>query len=240
LTILGSRVILEVMGQGKKILLIEDDAAARSGIESILVSRGYEVLPTDLLSTGWHLFTSHKPDLVILDLGLPDGSGLDFCQKLRDHESLGSTPVIMFTAKAEFETKEAGFRAGADQYLTKPVPPREVLLWVEALIRRLEFDAGEGDVLKAGDCEIDIRAHIIRFRGQTITCLTRKEFELLYFLVKKRPQVLSRKHILGKLWHTIAVDHVVDTHLANLRKKLPRELAVKIQAIPGKGYRYLE
>ncbi|MFA5138713.1 MAG: response regulator transcription factor [Elusimicrobiota bacterium] len=225
--------------ESRRILLIEDDAETRSGIESMLIANGYEVLPTDLLSTGWHLFTTQKPDLVILDLGLPDGSGLDFCQKLRDHESLGSTPVIMFTAQSGFDTKLAGFKAGADQYLTKPVAPKELSLWVEALLRRLGYDKDEGDVLLAGGCEIDLRARLVRFKGKLIPYLTCKEYELLYFLVKHQPQVLSRKQILSTLWHTVAVDHLVDTHLTNLRRKLPRELAVKIQAVPGKGYRFL-
>jgi DNA-binding response OmpR family regulator len=103
----------------------------------------------------------------------------------------------------------------------------------------MEYGKDEG-VVRAGDCAIDVNAHLVRYKDQVIPYLTCKEFELLYFLVKKRPQVLSRKHILSKLWHTIAVDRVVDTHLANLRKKLPVELADKIQSVPGKGYRFLE
>ncbi|MFA5141303.1 MAG: response regulator transcription factor [Elusimicrobiota bacterium] len=224
----------------KTILLVEDDPETRSDLQAVLSSKGYRALATDLTSTGWHLFTSHKPDLAILDLSLPDGSGLDLCKKIRDHAELRFTPVIILTGRSELESKAAGFKAGADQYLVKPVAPTEILLWVEALLRRVEYAQEDGDILQAGDCSIDIGSHLVHFQGETIPYLTCKEFELLYYLVKNRPKVLSRKHILSRLWHTIAVDRVVDTHLANLRKKLPQELADKIQSVPGKGYRFLE
>lgn len=222
------------------VLLVEDDADLRRSLAAALSGPGTRVLATDLLRTAWHLFGTEKPDLAVLDISLPDGTGLELCQRIRDHQDLRFTPVIMLTARGELEAKAAGFSAGADQYLVKPVLPKELRMWVEALLRRLAFDRGEGDVLRAGALEIDVAAYRVRYGGMDVPYLTCKEFELLYFLVKKRPQVLSRKHILSNLWHTIAVDHVVDTHLANLRKKVPRELGDKIQAVPGKGYRFVE
>lgn len=224
----------------KKILLVEDEVRTRDDIQTVLSAHGYRVLAADLSGVAWRLFTLERPDLAILDLALPDGSGLDLCKKIRDHKDLSLTPVIILTGSSGFENKASGFKAGADQYLVKPVPPRELLLWIEALLRRLAYDLREGDILRVGHCDIDLKARLVRFNEQILPYLTGKEFDLLYFLVKKRPQVLSRKYILSHLWHTIAVDHVVDTHLANLRKKLPRELADKIQAVTGKGYRFLE
>lgn len=224
----------------QKILLVEDEPQTRQAIQTVLGAKGWRALAADSVAVGWHLFTSEQPDLTIIDLGLPDGSGLDLCKKIRDHKELRHTPVIILTAKGEYETKVSGFAAGADQYLVKPVSPQELALWAEALLRRLVYDKEEGDVLSAGGCSIDLQAHLVRYKDETIPYLTVKEFELLYFLVKKRPQVLSRKYILSHLWHTIAVDHVVDTHLTNLRHKLPRELADKIQTVPGKGFRFLE
>jgi len=146
----------------------------------------------------------------------------------------------MVTGNGDLDDMEAGFAAGADQYLVKPVGARELLMWVMALLRRIEFDAGEGDELKAGDLVLDTKAHLVRFKDQVLSNLTVKEFELLYFLVRKRPQVFSRKHILSNLWHTVAVDNVVDTHIFRLRHKLPKDLAERIQAVPGKGFHYLE
>ena len=113
-------------------------------------------------------------------------------------------------------------------------------MWVQALLRRLDFDQGGVGVLKLGDLEIDPKAYAVRFQGTPLPRMTVKEFELLYFLVRKRPQVISRKHILNHLWHTIAVDHVVDNHLMKLRRKLPPQIADKLQSVPGKGFRYFE
>ncbi|MBI4349642.1 MAG: response regulator transcription factor, partial [Elusimicrobia bacterium] len=166
-------------------------------------------------------------------------SGLDLCKEIRASKTLFTTPVIMLTGKGRIEDKSGGFEAGADQYLVKPVQPREVLMWVAALVRRVKIDAGETEVLEAGDLTIDLKSHIVKFKDQSMPNLTVKEFELLYFLVRKRPQVLTRKHIIYNLWRSVTVDNVVDTHVHNLRKKVGPELALRIQSVPGKGFRYL-
>ncbi|MBI4425518.1 MAG: response regulator transcription factor [Elusimicrobia bacterium] len=228
------------MGQ-KTVLVVEDDPLHRGVIEAALQVKGYRVLATDRVDGAWHLFLSQSPDLAILDVNLPDGTGVDLCQKIRAHKERWPTPVIMLTGRGELQNKAEGFQAGADQYLVKPVSPEEVMMWVEALLRRLSFDQDErGRVLKVGELEIDADAHLIRYRGTAMGGLTVKEFDLLSFLVQKRPKVLTRKYILDHLWHTITVDQVVDTHLSNLRRKLPRELADRIQTIPGKGFRFME
>src|SRR5581483_354990 len=150
------------------------------------------------------------------------------------------TPVIMLTARGRMEEKEEGFGAGADQYLVKPVETKELLMWVQALLQRLAYERDEGGELVAGELVLDARAHLARFRDVTISNLTVKEFELLYSLVRSRPNVLSRKFILSKLWRTVALDSVVDSHMHNLRRKLPPALSDKLQAVPGKGFRYFE
>lgn len=221
-------------------LLVEDDAITRRLLAGPVAEAGYRVLEADRVSAGLHLFRKEKPDLVVLDVNLPDGSGLDFCRAVREHKERGTTPVIMLTGRGEIEDKAAGFSAGADQYLVKPVGARELLLWAEALLRRLRFDAGEDGVLEAGLLKIDPKAHLVHYDGISIGYLTRKEFDLFYFLVRSRPQVISRKQVLSNLWHTILVDHVVDNHIGNLRRRLPQALADRIQTIPGKGFRYLE
>lgn len=230
--------IMRAMGQ--TILVLEDDPAVRDMLQAALQPAGHRVIATDRLATAWHMFISEKPDLAILDVSLPDGTGIEFCEKIRKHKDRGQTPVIMLTAQSDFESKSSGFTAGADQYIVKPISPQEIVLWVDALLRRVSYADEPEDVLSAGGCEIDVKAHLVRYGGQTIANLTKKEFELLYYLMKRRPRVLSRKAILTGLWHTITVDHVVDTHLTNLRKKLPTALSDKIQTIPGKGFRFLE
>ena len=220
------------------ILLVEDDATVRSYVRDALSGAGYLIAEADRLDVARNLLRKAKPALVVLDVQLPDGSGIDFCQEIRASKVMADTPVVMLTALGQFEQKEEGFSAGADQYLVKPVDPKELLLWVDALLRRVKIDAGGADNIEAGDVSIETRAHMVRFKGKPVPDLTVKEFELLSFLVRKRPQVFSRKYLLSNLWHTVAVDNAVDTHVYNLRKKLPEELAARIQAVPGKGFRY--
>ncbi|MBI4349285.1 MAG: response regulator transcription factor [Elusimicrobia bacterium] len=224
----------------RKILLIEDDPRERQVLGKVLTGEGFRLHLAETVEMGKHLFSQERPDIIIVDVGLPDGTGLDLCRHVRAHPELGATPIIMLTGKGAHEDKVSGFEAGADQYLVKPVLPSEVHLWVQALLRRLAYGQGTGGVLKAGELEIDPRGFVVRFKGSPIPRLTVKEFELLYFLVRARPQVLSRKHILSNLWKTVAVDHLVDNHIMRLRRRLPPELADRLQAVPGKGYRYFE
>ena len=228
------------MAEPKKLLLVEDDEVLRRGLRAALEGSGYRVSEAEGLEAGLHLFRTQKPDLVVLDVQLPDGSGLDICRKIRSGQSGPKTPVIMLTGKSELEEKGAGFAAGADQYLIKPVHPRELLMWVEALLRRLSYDQGDDEILRVGELEVDRKAYLARWRGAALPELTGKEFELLYFLVRHRPKLLTRKHILSTLWHTVAVDNVVDKHIGHLRKKLPPELADRVQNVPGKGFRFFE
>ncbi|MFA5140851.1 MAG: response regulator transcription factor [Elusimicrobiota bacterium] len=227
------------METAKTVLIIEDDRGTRHLLHSILTAEGLRVLEAEGAKVGITLLRKEKPDLVVLDLSLPDGTGFDVCKEIRSHKTLAATPVIMLTGRSELEDKVSGFEAGADQYLVKPVHPAEFRQWVRALLRRLSLDQGQSDELLADDLVIDLKAHTVRFRDQLIPDLSVKQFELLCFLVKKRPQVLSRKYILSCLWRTVAMDHLVDAHLTNLRKKLPPELSDRIQNIPGKGFRYL-
>ncbi|MBI5595633.1 MAG: response regulator transcription factor [Elusimicrobia bacterium] len=226
------------MAEAKTILLVEDDALVREPLRSVLETAGYRVLEADLASVGLNEFRTKSPDLVMLDIELPDGSGLEFCRAVRAHKSMAKTPVIMMTGRGGLEQKGEGFEAGADHYLVKPVHPREALMWVESLLRRVGLEREEGGALEAGELSIDREALVVRYRGAALPKLTAKEVELLFFLVRKRPQVLSRRYILSTLWKTVTVDHVIDTHIGNLRKKLPPEVSDRIQNVPGKGFRY--
>lgn len=205
-----------------------------------LSAAGFQVVPADTIESAWLLFLEHRPRLAVLDIELPDGSGVELTQKIRAHKELQDTPVILLTAKGGLESKKGGFEAGADQYLVKPVSPDELVLWAKALLRRLALDHGEGDVLRAGDLELDAKAHRVLWQGTPLPRLTVKEFDLLYFLVEKRPKVMSREMILKQVWDTITVDHVVDAHLHKLRKKLPPAVSDRLQNIPGKGFRFIE
>jgi len=228
------------MAEQKTILIVEDDATVRDMLSLALTQQGFRVLKSDQVGAGFQLFLSKEPDLVVLDLDLPDGSGLDVCQKIRSSSARPKTPVIILTANSDLETKLSGLSYGADQYLVKPIHPLEFMQWVNALLRRVEFESGGGTRLVVGELSLHTESREAWFQSMPLTRLTGKEFELLYYLVKNRPKVISRKEILSRLWKTVTVDHVVDTHMSNLRKKLPTVISDKLQNIPGKGFRYFE
>ena len=219
------------------VLIVDDEADVRDPLRDALSAAGYAVEEAVNLEAARRALKS-KPAVIVLDLKLPDGSGVDLCREIRANADLAKTPVVMLTGKRRMEEKDEGFAAGADQYLVKPVQPHELVLWVQALLRRLKIDAEEPEVIEAGDLTVEVKAHLVRYKGEMIKDLTAKEFDLFAFLVRKRPQVFSRKELLSKAWHTVAVDNVVDMHLHNLRRKLPEELALRVQSIPAKGFRY--
>lgn len=224
----------------RKVLIIEDDANVREMVRLTLEPQGFYLMESDRAEAGIQLFRQRKPDLVVLDIDLPDGNGFDVCRKMRDNPELAATPIIMLTGKVDLESKLEGFSAGADQYLLKPLHPKEFLGWVEALLRRQDFYRQEPSGLTAGPLIIDVQSRIIHFEDVVISNLTAREFDLLYYLVKNRPRVMSREAILKQAWKTVAVDNLVDSHLNKMRRKIPAALGEKIQSVPGKGYRYFE
>lgn len=228
------------MNAQKTILLVEDDPEVRQPLKAALEEKGYRVIESDRAEVGFQLFVTRRPDLVVLDLDLPDGYGLDITLRIRKSKGKSKTPIIILTAHSDVDTKMAGLDFGADQFLVKPVAPEEFIRWVGALLRRVEFESGEGAQLTVGELTLRIESREA-FHGKTaVPALTAKEFELLHYLVKNRTRVVSRKEILSKVWKTVAVDHTVDTHIGNLRKKLPVEIADKIQNVRGRGFRYFD
>lgn len=223
---------------GEKILVIEDNPEISFLIKTFLEEAGYKVLVSDLLGSGFNLLQNQQPSLVIVDVDLPDGSGFDFCRKVRGNKPLASTPIIILTAHSDVKDKMVGFSCGADQYLTKPIEPVELEMWVKALLKRVIIDTAPAAAAETGDLVINEETQLVKYKDVTVENLTDREFRLLQILVKNKPKVLSRKYILSKIWNTVAVDHLVDTHIYNLRKKLPEALAAQIQSVPGKGFRF--
>lgn len=230
-----------VMTERKSILIVEDNSELPVIMKCSLQDAGFEVMVSDLLVSGFNIFLNRHPNLIILDVDLPDGSGLDLCRKIREHKPLNDTPIIILTGHTEMDEKIKGFKYGADQYLNKPLGVNELVMWVNALLKRVELDRGYVfDKITVGDLIIEKETQMVKFKEAILNNLTVREFQLLYVLVKNRPKVLTRKFILSNSWNTVAVDHLVDTHIYNLRKKLPQELADKIQAVPGRGFRFFE
>jgi len=222
------------------ILVVEDEKEMRDLIKAVLEKDGFHLICAETLRAGKDLLKRKKPDLIILDLGLPDGNGLEICALARGNAELSKTPIIALTGLTEFKDKKLGFDAGVDQYLEKPIVIEELSLWVRALLRRVDWDAPGGTALTFGDLQICSESYIVKFKGELIGNLTRREFDLFYFLVKAGPKLISRNTIISEVWRTAAVENLADTHIFNLRRKLPRQLAARIQSVPGKGFRYFQ
>lgn len=224
----------------KRILVVEDDTAANAMVCAAVGAEGATPLMAENLARAAELVDKESPDLVILDLNLPDGDGLRLCRRLRSRRETRAVPIIALTAHGDMARKREGFAAGVDQFLTKPIELAELALWCKALLRRVELDRRAAmPSFTKGDLQIDEEAHLVVFRGKPIPTLTRREFQLLHHLARNSPRVFGRDEILSVIWRTVAVENLVDAHIYNLRRKLPPALASRLRSVPGKGFRYL-
>ena len=222
-----------------RILIVEDEEAILMALEDDLCLEGYAVETAADGPLGLSMATKHQYDLIILDVMLPKMDGFEVCRRLR---STGvATPVLMLTAKSQEIDKVLGLELGADDYVTKPFSPRELLARVRALLRRARRPVRALDTFSFGDVEIDFRKYHAVKAGEQID-LTALEFALLRFLIEHRDEVVDRSDILDEVWEDPAAvfPRTVDTHVAHLRKKLeddpanPRHLL----SVRGVGYRF--
>ena len=222
-----------------RILIVEDEEAILMALEDDLRLEGYEVESAADGPSGLSMAEKHLYDLIILDVMLPRMDGFEVCRQLR--ASGVATPVLMLTAKSQEIDKVLGLELGADDYVTKPFSPRELLARVKALLRRGRGAGQELHAFSFGDVEIDFRKYQAVKAGEPVD-LTALEFALLRFLIEHRDEVVDRSDILEKVWEDPAsvFPRTVDTHLAHLRKKLeddpanPRHLL----SVRGVGYRF--
>jgi two-component system phosphate regulon response regulator PhoB len=179
------------------------------------------------------------PALIILDLMLPKMSGLEVCRVLKSNNATRQIPIIMLTAKAEEVDRIVGLEFGADDYVTKPFSPREVVLRINAILRRGSTSAGE-KTLAASDIVVDADRHDVRIAGKPID-LTAIEFKLLSTLMQRRGRVQSRDRLLNEVWgyESLIDTRTVDTHVRRLREKLGKR-GTLIETIRGFGYRFRE
>jgi len=222
------------------ILIVEDHLETRELLRAAIEDAGYSVTCAGNVKDALTYLGTSKPSLLILDISLPDGSGLELCAAARGSDGLADIPVIALTGRDKLEDKKRGFACGVDQYLTKPIVMDELVMWIKALLSRVAMDKSGGTELRIGALELNVKSQLVRYAGKTVANLTRREFELLYALAKNSPAVLSRREILSQVWRTVSVENLVDTHLFNLRKKLPQALSRRVQAVAGKGFRYFD
>ena len=223
------------------ILLLEDDPAIAGTVAFALQREGFAVDHVLLVGSARASVTTALPSLAILDVGLPDGSGLDLCREWRQSgaDALRALPVLMLTARAEELDRVVGLELGADDYLTKPFSPRELVARVRALLRRSALPAAAAPVPANALFELDAGGQRIRFAGQWLA-LTRLEFGLLRALLRTPGRIRSREALLDEVWGADgdATDRTVDTHVKTLRAKL-RAVRPELEPIAthrGMGY----
>jgi two-component system phosphate regulon response regulator PhoB len=224
-------------GSGKKILIIEDESDVADLLTLNLRKAGFRTSTAVDGASGLQKARDDRPDFIILDLMLPKMSGLEVCRILKGDAATAHTPVLMLTAKAEEVDRIVGLEFGADDYVTKPFSPREVVLRIRAILRRGET-ADEG--LKAGSISIDPARHQVRVNGKPVH-LTSLEFKLLQTLMQRRGRVQDRDRLLNEVWgyESVIDTRTVDTHVRRLREKLGKA-GDAIQTVRGFGYRLRE
>ncbi len=220
-----------------KILVIDDEPSIVNLINAYLKPEGYEVLTASDGNAGIKAARSFKPDLIILDLMLPGMDGIELLTRLRRESNVY---VILLTAKTEETDRVIGLSVGADDYVTKPFSPRELVARVKSALRRIQMGPGssrENTVLAFKKVRIDGGARIVTVNEQTIE-LTAIEFDLLHALAENRGRVLSREQLLEKVWggEYFGEMRVVDVHLGHLRQKLGEDNL--ITTVRGVGYRF--
>ena len=223
----------------QKILIIEDEPDIRKTLEYNISREGYKVVCASSLSKGKEHINSSDFSLILLDLMLPDGSGLDLCREIKSDKDKSSTPIIILTAKDDEVDKVVGFELGADDYVTKPFSVRELILRIKAILKRGESKKETLEVQRQfGELTMDIDSHEVFVNSEQII-LTALEFRLLRQLVDRRGRVQSREQLLSDVWGYSAevTTRTVDTHIKRLREKLGT-MGKYVQTIRGVGYKF--
>jgi DNA-binding response OmpR family regulator len=221
------------------ILIVEDAPEAAELATALLRGAGFDTSTAGTGQAAMELARAHRPDVILLDLGLPDADGTELCRSLRE---FSDAYIVMLTSRDDEIDKVLGLKLGADDYVTKPYSPRELLARVEALLRRPR--AGAMDVeaeRRIGELSILPEAHRVLVQGEEVP-LTRIEFAILDALSERPDRVLSRDTLRERVWGAdwYSGDHVVDVHMANLRKKIDRNGTSHIRTVRGVGYRMAE
>ena len=224
-------------GSGRKILIIEDETDVADLLTLNLRKAGYRIATAGDGAIGLQKARDDRPDFIILDLMLPKMSGLEVCRILKSDTATAQMPILMLTAKAEEIDRIVGLEFGADDYVTKPFSPREIVLRIRAIFRRGEKPE---ERFHAGPISIDPARHEVRVNGKQVH-LTSIEFKLLQRLMQRRGRVQERDRLLNEVWgyESVIDTRTVDTHVRRLRKKLG-EAANVIESVRGFGYRLRE
>jgi len=222
------------------VLIVEDEPDIRDLIAHHLTREGYRCRTATTGAEALRRINTTLPDLVVLDLMLPEMDGLEVCRRMRADPAAASVPIIMLTAKADEVDRVVGLELGADDYVAKPFSPKELVARVRAVLRRVRTPVGAGARLGAGTLSLDPERHEVVRGGEPVD-LTRKEFDLLHALMEAAGRVLSREHLLNRVWGYARADEIesrtVDVHIRRLRAKLGVE-GHRVATVKTVGYRF--
>jgi len=224
----------------EKILIVEDEKDIIKMIEYNLKKEGFKVIDARDGEDALDLSLREHPDIILLDLMLPGIDGLEVCKTLKKESKTSSIPIIMLTAKSQESDKVVGLELGADDYITKPFSPRELIARIKAVLRRATEKEKLPEVFQSEDLKIDFSKISVSVKDKLVE-LTAKEFELLKTLLKAKGRVLSRDYLLDSIWgydHAMEIQtRTVDVHIRTLRKKLKSE-SKRIVTVKNYGYRF--
>ena len=223
-----------------RVLVVDDEPDLLELVRLNLAQAGFEVDTAESGEGALACLKRSPPNLMVLDLMLPDVSGTEVCRRVRSDPGLAELPIIMLTARADEVDRVVGLELGADDYVTKPFSVRELVLRVRAVLRRRQQGSPRTDAIEQGPLRLDPERHRCFVEGDEVE-LTAKEFELLHELMARPGRVMSREQLLDRVWGSdIAVTtRTIDTHLKRLREKLGSAGAL-IETVRGVGYRFAE
>ena len=222
-----------------KILLVDDEPDILEIVGYNLSAEGYQVFTGENGIEAVEKAKKHKPHLIILDVMMPEMDGIEACERIREQSDLSETIITFLTARGEDYSQVAGFDAGADDYIAKPIKPKVLVSKVKALLRRLkDVESTTDNVVKLGDLVIYKEEYKITNKGEEIT-LPRKEFELLSLLATKPGKVFKREEILDKVWgnEVVVGGRTIDVHIRKLREKIGDK---SFKTVKGVGYKFVD
>lgn len=228
--------------QTYKILVVDDEPDIIEFLSYNLKREGFQVYVADSGKSAIHLTTENKPHLILLDVMMPEMDGIETCERLRELPETKNTIIAFLTARGEDYSQIAGFEAGGDDYITKPIKPKVLISRIHALLKRVNWNrkdfVSDATILVKGDLQIDREKYIV-FKGKKELMLPKKEFELLLLLSSKPGKVFTRDEIFQSVWddNVIVGDRTIDVHIRKLREKIGDG---HIKTIKGVGYKFAE
>ena len=226
------------MAKKPTILLVDDDPDIREFVTFNLAKEGYTVVTAKDGAEGVEAVKKHRPDLVLLDVMMPGMDGIEACEAIRTNPDIASTLIAFLSARGEDYSQVAGFDAGADDYITKPIRPKVLVSRVKALLRRNVKESEPVGNFERGDLLINLEKYQV-FRDGNVVEMPRKEFELLHLLASKPGKVFSRDSIMDRVWGSEVVvgGRTIDVHIRKIREKIGDD---RIKTIKGVGYKFEE